>query len=57
MVLNDKEKEAIQKKMDNPDDKVDCPRCGSELEYFERGNSIAIICKTKGCICGGLRGI
>ena len=57
MFLNDDEKKAIGQKMDHPEQTVRCPRCGDILVYEERGDSIAIYCKTKRCINGGLRGI
>ena len=35
---------------------LNCPRCGNEIIYKKRGNSIAVECKTKDCIYGGIRG-
>ena len=49
--------EAINKKLEHPEKHIYCPRCGNEIEYKEIGNSIAVSCKTKGCIFGGIRGI
>ena len=57
MVLNDKEKEALNEKLNNPDKEVRCPRCGNENVYEERENSIAVECKTPTCIYGGIRGL
>ena len=57
MVMNKKEKDALNEKLNNPTKKVICPRCGSELIYEVRGNSIAVECPTKNCIYGGLRGL
>ena len=57
MVLNEKEKKAIGAKLNNPKSTVKCPRCGNDLRYEDRGASIAIICNTPRCICGGVRGI
>lgn len=58
MVMMTKEDyEAIGEKLHNPDNDVRCPRCGNELIYEVRGNSIAITCKTENCIHGGLRGL
>ena len=57
MVMNDKEKAALKEKMENPDKYVKCPRCGNEIIYEIRGNSIAVECKTPTCIFGGVRGI
>lgn len=57
MVMNEKEKMALQKKLNNPNTTVKCPRCGSEIIYEKRGNSVAVECTTKGCIFGGIRGL
>ena len=57
MVLNDKEKEALNEKLNNPDKEVRCPRCGNENVYEERENSIAVECKTPTCIYGGIIGL
>ena len=48
---------ALRVKMENPDKRVICPRCGAEIIYEEHGNSIVVECSTKGCIYGGLRGL
>ena len=55
--LSEKEKKAIQEKLDNKDKNIICPRCGKEIIYEKRGNSIAVECKTPGCIYGGIRGL
>lgn len=57
MVMNDMERKAITEKLNNPQKTVKCPRCGNEIIYEERGNSIAIECKTPKCIFGGVRGL
>lgn len=57
MVMNDVEKKALREKLDNPEKKIVCPRCGNEIIYERRGNSIAVECKTKDCIFGGIRGV
>lgn len=49
--------DALRRKLDNPQSKVICPRCGNEIIYEVRGNSEAVECKTKGCIFGGIRGL
>lgn len=49
--------EVLEEKLNNPEKKVICPRCGNEIIYEKRGNSIAVECKTKGCIYGGIRGL
>ena len=55
--MNEKERNAINEKLNNKDKKVVCPRCGNELIYEQRGNSVAVECKTKDCIYGGIRGL
>lgn len=55
--MTDKEKSAINEKLNNRDRRVVCPRCGNTLIYEKRGNSIAVECKTEGCIYGGIRGL
>lgn len=57
MVLTKAEKEALKEKFDNPSKKVLCPRCGAELQYIERGNSVAAECPTEKCIFAGVRGL
>jgi DNA-directed RNA polymerase subunit RPC12/RpoP len=57
MVMTDEDYRAIRKKLDNKDEIVLCPRCGNELLYEERGNSVAVDCKTPNCIHGGIRGL
>lgn len=57
MVLTEKDKKALYEKMDYPDKKVTCPRCGKEILYIKRGNSIAIECETPTCIFTGIRGL
>ncbi len=57
MDMNIKEKEALKEKLNNPEKKVKCPRCGNEIIYEKRGNSVAVECKTDGCIYGGIRGL
>ena len=56
-MMNEKERNALDEKLNNPEKKVICPRCGNEIVYEKRGNSIAVECKTKKCIYGGLRGL
>ena len=36
------EKRALNEKLNHPQKLVKCPRCGSELVYEKRGNSIAL---------------
>lgn len=57
MVMTEKEQNALQEKLYNPTKYVKCPRCGNEIIYEERGNSIAVECKSPKCIYGGIRGL
>ncbi len=57
MILNEKEKSALKEKLRHPEKKVVCPRCGKEILYFKRGNSIAAECEDQTCIFGGIRGL
>ena len=57
MVMNDVEKNALREKLENPKKSVKCPRCGSEIIYEKRGNSIAVECTKPKCIYGGIRGL
>ena len=57
VTMNDKDYEALDEKMNNPQKDVRCPRCGNKIIYEKRGNSFAVECKTKGCIFGGVRGL
>ena len=36
----EKDWDALREKLDHPDRKVICPRCGNEIIYEKRGNSI-----------------
>jgi len=49
--------DALDEKMDYPDQKVICPRCGNEIAYKEIGNSISVFCLSENCIFGGIRGL
>ena len=57
MVMNNAERIALRTKLQHPSEKVVCPRCGREIIYEVRGNSIAVECTSKGCIYGGIRGL
>lgn len=57
MWSNEIEQKALWEKLDNPDKKVICPRCGNEIIIVERGTSTSVECKTKKCIFAGIRGI
>ena len=56
VTMNENDYKVLDEKLNNPDKKVICPRCGNEIIYKKRGNSIAVECKTKDCIYGGIRG-
>ena len=55
--VSGKEYEALDEKLNNPEKIVKCPRCGNDIICEKRGNSIAVECKTKNCIYGGIRGL
>lgn len=55
--MTEKEYEILFDKLHHPEKKVICPRCGNEIIYEKRGNSIAVECKTPKCIYGGIRGL
>lgn len=57
VAMNEKDYKALQEKLNNPEKPVKCPRCGNEIIYEKRGNSVAVECKTKNCIYGGIRGL
>ncbi len=57
VTMNEKDYKVLDEKLKNPDKVVKCPRCGNDIIYEKRGNSIAVECKTKGCIYGGIRGL
>ena len=57
VTMTEKDYKVLDEKLNNPQKSVKCPRCGNEIIYEKRGNSIAVECKTKDCIYGGIRGI
>lgn len=57
MVLTENEKKILFEKWEHPERKVLCPRCGKELVYEQRGNSLFVGCKTPKCIFTGERGL
>ena len=54
---NEQEKDALDRKLNNPMETVMCPRCEKEIEYLVIGNSISVECPSIGCIHTGIRGI
>lgn len=57
IAMTENDYKALKEKAYNPAKKVNCPRCGNEIIYEKRGNSISVECKTPKCIYGGIRGI
>lgn len=57
MKMNEQERKTLNEKLNHPEKTVVCPRCGNEIIYEKRGNSIAVECITPNCIYGGLRGL
>lgn len=57
MELSNIERAALEKKMENPEAYVKCPRCGSLIEYKKYDSAILVKCPTEGCIKETLRGI
>ena len=51
------ERKAINKKLENPNDKVLCPRCGKELVFREKGTSYSVKCLSDNCLVANFRGI
>ncbi|MBD5554878.1 MAG: hypothetical protein HDQ95_05890 [Roseburia sp.] len=57
VTMTEKDYEVLDEKLNDPQKVVKCPRCGNEIIYEKRGNSIAVECRTQGCIYGGIRGL
>ena len=57
VMMTEKDYKVLDDKLKHPNKAVTCPRCGNEIIYEKRGNSIAVECKTHGCIYGGIRGL
>ena len=55
--LIDQEAAALCEKLDHPEKKVVCPKCGNEILLIEYGSSCIVKCATPGCLQGSLRGI
>lgn len=55
--LTKEEIEALDKKFNNPDSEVKCPRCGNIILYKGFACGCTAYCKTEGCIKGSVRGI
>ena len=57
MNLTDEEKKALNRKIEEPDSVVKCPRCGNVILYKEFACGCKAYCKTDGCIEDSVRGI
>lgn len=57
ITMNENDRAALDEKLNSPEKVVKCPRCGNDIIYEKRGNSIAVECKTPKCIYGGVRGL
>ena len=55
--VTEREKSALLKKAESPQDVVLCPRCGHNLEYREVGASYEVKCNTSGCLKMAVRGV
>lgn len=54
---NKDESDALDEKMEHPERKVICPRCGKELIFTDYGCGCVVECQTKECLYAGIRGI
>lgn len=57
MVLTNEERNALNKKLENPKQPIKCPRCGAAIKYQEFPTAFVAKCTTEGCIKKSLRGI
>lgn len=57
MVLTEQERVALNKKLENPESVVKCPRCGALIEIHNYPTAVRVSCKTEGCIQKTIRGI
>lgn len=57
MVLTEQERVALNKKLENPESVVKCPRCGALIEIYNYPTAVRVSCKTEGCIQKTIRGI
>lgn len=54
---NRKELAALDRKAENPESTVICPRCGKTLTYKSIGNSYEVKCPTANCLKETFRGL
>ena len=52
-----KEIAAIDKKFEQPEKEVICPRCGKKLIYTQFKNSCEVKCESTGCLRDAMRGL
>ena len=52
-----KELDALENKLENPEQTVICPRCGNVLLYASVGNCAEARCAPDGCIRERVRGL
>lgn len=57
MGMTKQEREAVDRKFDNPKSIVKCPRCGAELKYEKYPTAASVKCESQGCIKVTIRGI
>ncbi len=57
MAMNKEELAAVDKKINNPNIDIKCPRCGKSLKYEEYPNGIKVYCESDIDITDCLRGI
>lgn len=55
--FTEQDKEALLKKINNPNETVLCPRCKAELQHFKYYNGSKTFCPTFGCLYTSERGI
>lgn len=53
----EKEIAALDKKFEEPEEDVVCPRCGKMLIHTQRGNSCEVKCGSVGCLHDAMRGL
>ena len=53
----EEECEAMNRKIEHPEEDVICPRCGNKLLYTSVGASCEVKCETEGCLHGTIRGL
>ncbi len=54
--MTDREYSALEKKMNNPNKEIVCPRCGGKILHQEWPNGSITWCEREGCIKEVIRG-